>query len=346
MARTVQRSMAGGIVMERSSIIVDTRDRFSSLSGCLERLHECTPEPHDLIVVMGGAPERLRSQWQRRFGDRVRFIFEPSFLNQAQARNIGMRAATTRLAVLMDSDVLVRPGWLRALLDCQRETDAVMVVPVILETETRIHTAGNTLYVNYVNGRAFGHKELRLYGMPYHEGSNLKRERTDYGELHCQLVEIEPTLRLNAYDESLLEAGEVDSGLTWAKAGHTMWFEPAAVVHFQLGAPLTADDIRVFDWRWNMRSILVGYRYFEQKWGIDITEQGRFQRFLYGYNRQLGLLPRLFPSAMALRIQNGLARLGWLTRAAFAPLRAPRWLANNFQAWWIGYYEWGRTRAD
>ena len=118
------------------------------------------------------------------------------------------------------------------------------------------------------------------------------------------------------------------------------------MVHFQLGAPLTADDIRVFDWRWNMRSILAGYRYFEQKWGIDITEQGRFQRFLYGYNRQLGLLPRLFPSAMALRIQNGLARLGWLTRAAFAPLRAPRWLANNFQAWWIGYYEWGRTRAD
>jgi hypothetical protein len=53
-----------------------------------------------------------------------------------------------------------------------------------------------------------------------------------------------------------------------ARAGHTMWFEPASVVHYQLWAPITTDDIRVFDWRWNMRSILAGYRYFEQKWGL------------------------------------------------------------------------------
>jgi glycosyltransferase involved in cell wall biosynthesis len=332
--------------MERCSIIVDTRDRFSPLGGCLARLLECTPEPHDLIVVAGGAPERLRKEWLRSFGDRARFIFEPHFLNQAQARNIGMRAAKTRLAALMDEDVLVRPGWLSALLDCQRETGAVMVVPVILESETEIHTAGNTLYVTYVKGRAFGHKELRLHGMPFHEGSNLKRERVDYGELHCQLVEIEPTLRLNVYDENLLEVGEVDSGLIWANAGHTMWLEPASVVHYQLEAPITADDIRLFDWRWNMRSILAGYRYFEQKWGIDITEQGRFQRFLFGYNRQLGLLPRLFPSAAALRIEHGLSRLGRLTRVALAPLRAPQWLATNLKARWIGYYEWGRSTTD
>jgi hypothetical protein len=43
--------------------------------------------------------------------------------------------------------VLVRPGWLRALLDCQREPGAVMVVPVILEAPSRIHTAGNSLYI-------------------------------------------------------------------------------------------------------------------------------------------------------------------------------------------------------
>jgi hypothetical protein len=138
----------------------------------------------------------------------------------------------------------------------------------------------------------------------------------------------------------------VDTGLIWAKAGHTMWFEPASVVQYQLAAPITADDIRLFDWRWNMRSILAGYRHFEQKWGIDITEQGRFQRFLFAYNRQLGLLPRMFPSTAALRIESGLARLRRLTRAALAPLRAPQWLAANLKAWWIGYYEWGRSTGD
>lgn len=62
--------------------------------------------------------------------------------------------------------------------------------------------------------------------MPYIQGSNLKRERIDYGEWHCQLVEVEPTLRLGAFDENILEVGEVESRLTWAKVSYRMWFTP------------------------------------------------------------------------------------------------------------------------
>ena len=332
--------------MERCTIIVGTRDRFSTLAKCLERIRACTPEPHDLIVVAGGAPEALREDWRRRFGDHATFIFEREFINQSRARNLGMRAGNTRLAVLMDGDVLVRPGWLRSLVDCQQETGAVMVVPVILESETKIHTAGNSLYVTYVNGRACGHKELRMYGKPFHQGSNMRRQPVDYGELHCQLVEIAPTLRLHAFDEEILEVGEVDSGLTWARAGLGQWFEPTSVVHFQIDAPIAAEDIRLFDWRWNMRSILAGYRYFEQKWGIDITEQGRFRGFLFSYNHQLGLLPRLFPSPLALGIQHATDRLARAMRAALAPLRAPQWLAARLKARWIGYNDWPRPTTE
>jgi len=329
--------------MERCAIVVNVRDRFSCLAECLDRLIGETPEPHDLIVVVGGASDRTRNDWLRRFGDRVRFIFEPHFLNQAQARNIGLRAATTRFAVVMDDDVFVRSGWLKGLLDCQRETGAVMVVPLILETESRIHTAGNALYITYENGRGFGHKELRFHDMPYIHGSNLKRERIDYGELHCQLVEVEPTLRLGAFDENILEVGEVDSGLTWAKAGYSMWFTPSSVVHYRFGGPIAAEDIRLFDWRWNMRSIRKGYLYFEQKWNLDITERGQFRYFLLRYNSQLGLLPRLFPSTAALRIETGLARLlGTMAK----PLRAPHRLLSNLQAWWIGYFDWPAGSAD
>jgi GT2 family glycosyltransferase len=115
--------------MQRCTIVVNVRDRFSCRPECLDRLIAETPEPYDPIVVVGGASDRARHDWLRRFGDRARFIFEPHFLNQAQARNIGLRAATSRFAVMMDNDVFVRPGWLKGLLDCQRETGAVMVVP-------------------------------------------------------------------------------------------------------------------------------------------------------------------------------------------------------------------------
>ena len=329
------------MTQEACAIVVSTRDRFSSTSECLDRLLAHTPETHDIMVVAGGASERTRNLWRDRFGNRVRFIFEPHFLNQAQARNIGLRAVTCRFAVVMDNDVFVRAGWLRELLECQRDTGAVMVVPLILEAEQRIHAAGNSLYITYESGRPFGHKELRFYGMPYVESSNLKRERVDYGELHCQLVEVEPTLRLRAFDEKILEVGEVDSGLTWAKAGHTMWFTPSSVVHYRLGGPITVEDIRLFEWRWNMRSILKGYLYFERKWGLDITEQGRFRSFLFHYNSQLGLLSRLFPSTKALRLDNGLARL---FGAAVKPFSAPRSLLSNLQAWRIGYFDWPPSR--
>jgi glycosyltransferase involved in cell wall biosynthesis len=328
---------------ETCAIIVGVRDRLSCMTECLDTLIAHTPEPHELIVVAGGVSERSRNEWRRRFGEGINFIFTSHFLNQAQARNIGLRAATTHLAVVMDDDVFVRPGWLRGLLDCQRETGAVMVVPVVLETERRIHTAGNSLYITYEDGRAFGHKELRFRDKPYVQSSNLKRERVDYGELHCQLVEVEPTLRLGAFDENLLEGGEVDSALTWAKAGHSMWLEPSSVVLFRLRGPIATEDIRFFDWRWNMRSILKGYLYFEQKWGLDITEQGRFRDFLFNYNRQLGLLARLFPSRVALQTEDGLARV---IGAALKPLRVPHWLLANLQAWWIGYFAWPPSSAD
>ena len=32
--------------------------------------------------------------------------------------------------------------------------------------------------------------------------------------------------------------------------------------------------------------------------------------------------------------------------ARLAPLRAPQWAAANLKAWWIGYYDWGRSAPD
>ena len=323
--------------MERCTIIVDARDHFSTTATCLETLFANTPEPFDLIVVIGGAPERLKQAWQERFGERARFIFRPEFLNQAQARNIGLREAKTRLAVLMDNDNFVRPGWLEALLRCQQDTGAVMVVPLILETPRRIHTAGNDLYITYDNGRAFGYKHLRYYRIGFHEGCNLKRRRTDYAELHCQLIEVEPTLRLGAYDERILEVGEIDQGLIFAKAGREMWCEPASVVHFALHSPLAVEDIRLFEWRWDIRRVHEGYQYFQEKWHLDVSEGGTFRDWLVRYNSHLGLLPRLWPSEFSLRLDR---RLGQ-ARERFVDLcLAPKYRYDKFRKRRLGYDDW------
>ena len=89
-------------------------------------------------------------------------VFEPRFLNCSEARNIGLKLATTRLSVCMDNDVFVRPGWLPPLLRCENETSAGLVVPLILEDERHIHCAGYDMFVTKKGGRSFVGKVLPL----------------------------------------------------------------------------------------------------------------------------------------------------------------------------------------
>lgn len=323
--------------MERVTIIVDARDRFSTTTKCLDTLFANTPQPIDVIAVIGGAPEHLKREWQAKFSDRARFIFKDQFINQAQARNIGLRETKTRLAVQMDNDNFVRPGWLEALVRCQQETNAVMVVPVILERPDRIHTAGNDLYITKDGGKTHAYKHLRYFGMPYGEGANMKRQRTDYSELHCQLVVVEPTLRLGANDEAIIEVGEVDQGLTFAKAGYEMWFEPAAVVHYTLRAPVAAEDIRFFAWRWDLRRVDEGYRYFERKWSMDVSEHGTFRDWLVRYNAQIGLLPRLWPTETAIKLDR---ILGDVRERVTDLALFPKYRFQRLRKRQLGYYDW------
>ena len=128
--------------MDECTIVVVLRDRFSTTTRCLESLVRNTSESYELLVVMGGVPEHLRNNWSARFGNRVRWLFEPTFLNPSEYRNIGLRETRTRLAVLMDNDVYVHPGWLEPLIQCQAETGAALAVsadPVIGDKTTDRH---------------------------------------------------------------------------------------------------------------------------------------------------------------------------------------------------------------
>lgn len=325
----------GGCPMsERCSVIVVPRDRFSPTIPCIEALLRNTPEPHELILVMGGAPERLEAELRSRYGGRAKLILEKRFLNPAEGRNLGLRASTCALAAIVDNDVVVRPGWLSALLRCQAETGADMVVPLILEAPTVIHTAGNDFYINEKAGKKHIHKVLRYMKKPFHDASNLQRQPTDYGELHCQLVTVQKALSLGVYDEKLREVGEVDSGLIWKRAGCPMWFEPASVVVYEKPSALTEpEDVRYFTWRWDMKAILEGYRHFERKWGMDVQGQGSFKFFLADLQNEAGWLVRACPCRATLAIDRVL-------RTVRRQLQNSLKSWGRMRAWALGFREW------
>lgn len=325
---------------ERCTIAVSPRDRFSLLEPCLETLEARTPEPHDLIVVVGGAPAALRRRLEERWGGRATLLFPPGFLHCAQARNMALRLSKTRLTVCMDGDVFPRDGWLEPLLRCQRETGAGLVVPLMLEDAHRIHTAGNSLFVTRKGPRAFARKVLPFHGHPVHEGTSLERRRADYGEMHLQLVDTAAALALEVHDERIKEGEELDSGLSWTKGGREIWFEPRSVVAFDFPRRIEhPDDVPLFAWRWDIRSLIPGYRVMREKWGLDMTELGSFKFFALELNELVGWLPRAWPSRTTLAIDRALGRL-W--SAFSAPGKA--WL--RLRAWRLGHYDWIRELED
>jgi len=331
------------------TVVFNARDQWSCTDASLDLLRQNTPDDVPILAVLGGAPDDLRDLWQRDHGGRVEFVWVDRYLNQAEARNMALRRIETPLAAVIDNDTFTRPGWLEPLLECQRETGAVCVVPTVLERPRQIHCIGCDLYITTDAGKQFGHKVLRFHGFPYADGCNQERKSTDYGELHCMLVEVGPTLELDAFDENIREVGEVDNGLVYREAGRELYVEPRSVVHFVEDAPLHARDLDFFTWRWDMQGVLDGYQHFERKWGFDITEHGNFKHFLYQRNARVGPLTRALRSEATFKLENLVSGATWKFRRllrlpdeAWFKLRA-RQLRYDV---WPEYPEHARNKAQ
>ena len=317
---------------ERCTIILTPRDLFSVTETCLQHLFANTPEPFDLIVILGGAPPTIQKRVEALYGHRARLIFIPGFLTTPELRSIGLREARTRLAVCLDTNVFVRPGWLTPLIECQRETSAAMVVPLVLEEGDRIHTAGNDLFITSENGQAYGSMELRFHGHQLCETNNLTRRDVDFGEVHCQLFVVETALRVGVYDEVLREGTDIDSGLTIARAGCTMLVEPRSVVFLHYPAQITdVVDVALHRWKWDIPAVMGSYQRIREKWNIDVGgPRGDFKGYLVGMNSRLGPFTQLHPSPASVFLDRLLRRFRGLLR-----LSGARW---RFSAWRTGYY--------
>ena len=323
---------------EAITIIMTGRDRFSQTEDCIETLITHTPRPYHLIVVLGRAPKELENRLRERYGKTATLVFEQRFLNCSEARNIGLKLATTRLSVCMDNDVFVRAGWLPPLLRCENETSAGLVVPLILEDERHIHCAGNDMFVTKKGGRSFVSKILPYNGHGVCEGTNIKTREIDYGEMHLQLIDTRAALDLGVHDERIQEGQELDGGLAWRKAGRSIWFEPTSIVVYDRPMRLEhPGDIAFFCWRWNAANLIPGYKVMQEKWNMDMTEAGSFKLFILDINTKVGWLPRLWHSRTALSIDHAIGRA---MDRAFALIAIPNRIRQKLYGLGTGYYDW------
>ena len=297
-------------MLEKATIVVTVRDRFSTAAHCLSNILKHTPEPFDLLVIMGGAPPANEKELRSKFSDKARWIFKPDFLNTAQARNLALKEVTTRLVLFVDTDVYVRPGWYEPLLECQSETGADMVGPVVLDRQNKVHAAGNSFYVTQINGKDYASMEIKYAHQVVGSRTNIPREACDFLEVHCQLVVAESARTLGVYDENLREFNEMDGGLTLKKAGRKVIVEPRSFVYLYYPERLdNVADIKIYQWKWDMDAIRDGFRYFEKKWDYDLNYGRITESYFVHVNRRCNFFARRWPSKTALRLDAWKHRL-------------------------------------
>jgi glycosyltransferase involved in cell wall biosynthesis len=96
------------------SVVVPTRDRAGYLDVTLRSLAaQDLDEPYEVIVVDDGSDERTATVAER-VGARV--LRPPAGSGPNTARNAGIGAAAADLIALVDDDVEVPRGWLRAIV--------------------------------------------------------------------------------------------------------------------------------------------------------------------------------------------------------------------------------------
>ncbi len=300
---------------ELCTIAVMPRDRFSTLERCLEAIFENTKAPFELMVIAGGAPERVKKQLQDKFGSRVTFVFEPEYMNGCELRNKALSLIKTPLIVFVDSDIFVRPGWLETMLECQKETNADAVSPIIVDRDELIHTAGNDFYITEHNGRTIGSMELRYANQFIGETTNIPRRETDFCEVHCQMVVAETARKLKAFDDRFRENEEMDAGLIFKKAGCVQMCEPRSKVYLFYPELLDdVDDIKLYRWKWDLEEMQSNLDLFKEKWGIDINHRDHFMKYFRWVNHRVGFFSRLCPSKPSIALDYFFLRCRKLIR--------------------------------
>jgi GT2 family glycosyltransferase len=104
------------------SVVIGTRDRPQSLLRCLRALVDQTQLPDEVLIVddghldAGPATELLQGA-----GVRIRYFNKSHDPGLTKSRNLGIRESTGSIVLFIDDDVVLEPGYLKAIARVYRE---------------------------------------------------------------------------------------------------------------------------------------------------------------------------------------------------------------------------------
>ena len=279
------------------TIVAVPRERFSCTKESLESIYEHTEIPFQLIYVDGNSPTKvklyLEAQAQAKNFKLVRTNY---YLSPNQARNIGLSHVNTKYLVFIDNDVVVSPGWLKALVNCAEETGATVVGPLMCQDKPLheiIHFAGGESHImTDINGKRHIREKMYKQGQKVAEVKpQLQRTPTELTEFHCMLVRTEIFEHIGLLDEAMLNTKEhLDFCMSVAKAGGTVYFEPDSLATYVPGPPLDLSDVHFYMLRWSDKWTMDSLEHLRQKWNLTIDGYFKNKYSKLGWRRRATLV--------------------------------------------------------
>jgi GT2 family glycosyltransferase len=142
------------------SLIVLNWNGRQHLAYCLPSLL-ATDYPRCELIVVDNASTDGSVAFVRQNFPRARVIVNERNLGFSAGMNVGLRAAEGQILVLLNNDLKVHPGWLRALVDAlvSDETVGIAGCKVYYPDEKTLQHAGGIIYYPQAIPDHYGHQE-------------------------------------------------------------------------------------------------------------------------------------------------------------------------------------------
>lgn len=215
------------------SIIIVNYNGGLLVERCLRSVLKTNFFPFDVLVVdnasSDGSPDLIAKHFPS-----VRLIRLLGNLGYAGANNVGIRAATGKYLVLLNSDTEVEPEWLTHLVEvAERRPDAAFLQPKILflDKHAMINSAGNAIhFAGFGLCRGISSRD---------EGQYDRIEEVGYASGACVMVSRVALQKVGPLDEIFFAYGEdKDWGWRARMLGYKSIYVPAARIYHKWSAVL------------------------------------------------------------------------------------------------------------
>ncbi|MBN1888135.1 MAG: glycosyltransferase family 2 protein [Thermoflexales bacterium] len=208
----------------KASVIVLAWNGMDYLEECLSAVLAQDWTDFEVIVVDNGSTDSSADLVAERF-PQARLIRNARNLGFAGGCNVGLRAATGKVLVLLNQDTVVRPGWLRALVEA-------------LQANPGIGIAGSkALYpdgtIQHAGGYVTEQGEGRHYGYRQEDNGQFDQERNvDYVTGAALAISRQAFTAVGEIDEGYSPAYFEDVDWCWLarKAGFQVAYIPTSVL--------------------------------------------------------------------------------------------------------------------